>query len=192
MPWVAFLSFALLNHWTPGPNNIMAMTSGVRVGFRKSIPFLLGMLAGVTTVSALIMVGTSVVVTLAPIMTLPLKILGAVYMLWLAYKTIHTNYDYDPETVVAATFLQGVALQAVNAKMILFLLTVYSQFILPYYSNPLALASFVVGISLSAWIAHLGWTAFGSLFEVFLHKYTVWVNGLLALLIVYAAVSLFL
>lgn len=192
MPWFAFLSFSLLNHWTPGPNNITAMTNGVRFGLKKSWPFLFGMLTGLVIVGTISAVFTSALLVYLPAIKLPLKLMGASYMLWLAYKTFKSSYDYQEGEAHPPRFSEGLFLQAVNAKMILFLVTVYSQYILPYYTHPIAIASFIAGISVSAWVAHIGWAAFGSAFEIFLHRYTKIVNVTLALLLVYCAVSLFL
>ena len=51
--WFSFLSYAFANAITPGPNNIMSMSNGVRLGLRKAYPFHLGVLTGASTVMIL-------------------------------------------------------------------------------------------------------------------------------------------
>ena len=48
--WFAFLTYAVITAATPGPNNIMSMSNGGRLGFKGALPFNFGILAGFAAV----------------------------------------------------------------------------------------------------------------------------------------------
>ncbi len=41
-PWYSFLTYAVITAATPGPNNVMSMSNAGRLGFRRALPFNLG------------------------------------------------------------------------------------------------------------------------------------------------------
>lgn len=49
----AFLLYVIIACITPGPNNILSMSNGIRVGIRRATPFNLGILCGITVVFGL-------------------------------------------------------------------------------------------------------------------------------------------
>ncbi|SDH90639.1 LysE type translocator [Vibrio xiamenensis] len=55
--FIAVVLFAISSSVTPGPNNIMVMTSGVNFGVRKSVPLLVGICIGFVIMLALVGVG---------------------------------------------------------------------------------------------------------------------------------------
>ena len=79
-----FLAYVFVTTFTPGPNNILAMSNGLRYGYRRTLGFLAGMTVGfliVMLVSGLLNV---VLARLVPQMRFWLNILGAAYMFYLA------------------------------------------------------------------------------------------------------------
>ena len=90
-------------------------------------------------------------------------------------------------------FLGGLALQFVNPKIYLYGILSMEVYILPYYQNqPLTLLGFALLLALIGFIFALCWAAFGSVFRrVFSHHGRI-VNTIMALLLVYCAISLFL
>ena len=90
-------------------------------------------------------------------------------------------------------FLGGLALQFVNPKLYLYGILSMEVYILPYYQNqPLTLLGFALLLALIGFIFTLCWAAFGSVFRrVFSHHGRI-VNTIMALLLVYCAISLFL
>ncbi len=85
--WISFLTYAAVTAITPGPNNIMSMSSASRIGFKKTLPFNFGILSGFLIVMMLCTFLSSVLSSLLPIIEFPMLIIGATYMLYLAYKT---------------------------------------------------------------------------------------------------------
>ena len=52
-PWLPFLTYAVITAATPGPNNLMSMSNGGRLGFRRALPFNFGIWAGFSAVMLL-------------------------------------------------------------------------------------------------------------------------------------------
>ena len=72
--------------YTPGPNNIVASYSGFNFGIAKTIPHILGVTLGFTTLIFLLTVGLINVFKLFPIIQEVLKYLGTLFLIYLAYK----------------------------------------------------------------------------------------------------------
>lgn len=116
---VAFLTFAVATLFTPGPNNIMLMTSGVNFGFRRTLPHMLGVAIGFSAMVMLVGVGLGAVLTTHPLLYTGLKYVGAIYLLYLAFAIARSGGAGR----IAATgggrpmgFLGGAAFQWINAK----------------------------------------------------------------------------
>lgn len=115
---LALASFALVTVITPGPNNLMLMTSGANFGFRRSIPHMLGVGLGFPIMIFFVGIGVMQVFDLWPLSYTILKVLSVLYMLYLAWKIANTVPPSDaPEaTGTPLTFLQASAFQWVNPK----------------------------------------------------------------------------
>src|SRR5262245_42074185 len=83
---LALVSFAFVTSITPGPNNIMLTASGVNFGFARTVPHVLGVGAGFTLMLLIVGFGLGAVFAASPETQTALKIVGAAYMVWLAWK----------------------------------------------------------------------------------------------------------
>ncbi len=189
----AFLSYVFLTTFTPGPNNIMSMSNASRYGFRKSLKFNLGIFFGFTIIIALCsffsMTLYSLIPSIKPVMTL----IGASYILFLAWKTYKsTQHKKNEDNKNTNSFFAGLFLQFVNPKVILYGITTVSTFIVPYYNSVNALMFFSVSLAFIAFISTCCWALFGSIFQKFLVKNDKIINTIMALLLVYCAISLYL
>lgn len=90
-PWYAFLTYAVITAATPGPNNIMSMSNAGRLGFRRALPFNLGIWVGFTIVMVLCTLFCTALSALIPAIRLPMLVLGAAYMLYLAWGTFRSS-----------------------------------------------------------------------------------------------------
>lgn len=114
----ALAGFALVTVITPGPNNLMLMTSGANFGFRRSIPHMLGVGLGFPMMIVLVGLGVMQVFDLWPLSYIILKVLSVLYMLYLAWKIANTAppTGTPAATGTPLTFLQATAFQWVNPK----------------------------------------------------------------------------
>lgn len=191
-PWVSFLTYAVVTAATPGPNNIMSMSNGSRKGFRGALPFNLGIWVGFSVVMLLCTAFCSALSALVPKIRLPMLAAGAAYLLYLAWETFRAAGEIG-EDHSRSGFLAGLLLQFINPKIYLYGVMSMEAYILPFYAGkPLALCGFALLLAWIGFVFTLCWSAFGSGFRCVFSKYARPVNTVLALLLVWCAVSLFL
>ncbi len=80
----AFVAFAFVMFFTPGPNNIMLMSSGLTYGFRRTLPHMAGVTLGFAFMIALVGAGLGAVFIAYPVLETVLKYAGAAYLVYLA------------------------------------------------------------------------------------------------------------
>lgn len=191
-PWYSFLTYAVITAATPGPNNIMSMSNAGRLGFRRALPFNLGIWVGFTLVMALCTLFCTALSALIPAIRLPMLVLGAAYMLYLAWGTFRSS-DVIQEDHAREGFRSGLLLQFINPKIYLYGIMSMEAYILPYYSGqPAVLLFFALLLAFIGFVFTLAWAAFGSVFRFLFSRHARAVNTVMALLLVYCAVSLFL
>lgn len=189
--WIDFLVYAIVTTVTPGPNNLMSMSGAARLGFRRSLPFNLGIWVGFSAVTVACTFLCSLLSALIPKLKLPMLIVGALYMLWLAWKTLRSSTELAAADGKGG-FLSGLALQFVNPKIYLYCIVSMEAYILPYFNGrPLILLGFALLLAFIGFAFTLCWSAFGSAFRFLFSKHGKVVNVIMALLLVYCAVSLF-
>lgn len=156
---LALWSFAFVSSATPGPNNLMLMASGMNYGFKKTIPHLFGIGLGFPAMIVLIGVGLMGVFSAIPYSFTVLRIVSALYLLFLAWKIANASPlkdDHDQSASKPFTFIQAALFQWVNPKawaMALTAISVYSTGASPIIDVLVVACSFMaVGmITMSTW-----------------------------------------
>lgn len=190
-PWFSFLTYAVITSVTPGPNNIFSMANGNRLGFRRALPFNLGVWTGFSVVMLLCTAFCSFLSGLLPKIKLPMLLLGAAYMLYLAWHTFRSSGELQ-QSESKNGFVSGLLLQFVNPKTYIYCIVSMEAYIFPYYQQqPLVLAAFALLLAFIGFLFTLLWSAFGSAFQRLFSHHAKVVNSILALLLVYCAISLF-
>jgi threonine/homoserine/homoserine lactone efflux protein len=129
--FVAFLMFALVMFFTPGPNNIMLLSSGLTYGFRRTIPHIAGITVGFAFMVAAVGLGLGTIFIAYPVLQTILKYAGAAYLIYLAYQ-IGMAEPEAPEKDHSRgpmTFWGAAMFQWVNAKgwvMVIGTITAYA------------------------------------------------------------------
>ena len=190
--WTEFLTYAIATAVTPGPNNIMSMSNAGRLGLKKSLPFNMGIWVGFSIVMVLCTLFCSMLSQIIPVIQTPMLIIGAVYMLYLAWKTFKSGSEIT-EDHSREGFVSGLTLQFVNPKIYIYCIVSMEAYILPYFNGQiLPLLGFALLLAFIGFAFTLCWSVFGSVFKKLFSKYAKITNTLMALLLVYCAVSLFL
>ncbi len=115
--FVALCVFSLVSSITPGPNNVMLFASGVNFGFSRTIPHMFGISIGFCVMLACVGAGIGIVVTQVPWILLAIKIVGGVYMLYLAWKIANAGPVKVAEgQAQPMSFMAAAAFQWVNPK----------------------------------------------------------------------------
>jgi len=115
---MALMLFAFASSISPGPNNLMLMSSGANFGFRKTLPHMFGVGFGFTLMVALVGIGIMQVFDLFPASYLILKWCSVIYLVYLSYKvaTSAAPENKDTNTAKPFSFIQAVLFQWVNPK----------------------------------------------------------------------------
>lgn len=101
---------------TPGPNNLMIMSSGLNYGVNRSVPHLLGICLGFPAMIIAIGLGLGTLFTQFPLLHEVIRWVGIAYLLYLAWVIASTREMGSAGTQKPFTFLQAVAFQWVNPK----------------------------------------------------------------------------
>lgn len=192
IPYAEFLIYCFVTAYTPGANNLLSMSNAARLGFRRSVRFNLGITAGFLIVMSVCTIFTSTLYSLLPKIKIFMQILGAVYMLYLAWKVWKTPADLSAEGGKESGFLSGMILQFVNPKIYIYAVTAMSLYILPAFDSPWALVGFTLILTVIGASGSYVWALAGTVFCRLFRKYTKAVNLIMALLLIYCAVALFL
>ncbi|MDI9244781.1 LysE family translocator [Marinobacter sp. CHS3-4] len=114
---LSVLLFALVSTATPGPNNIMVMTSGMNFGVWRTLPHYLGICIGFPAMVLGVSLGLGTLFEAVPVMHQLIKVLGISYLMYLAWRiaTTATEVTQD-DTSRPLSFWQAAAFQWVNPK----------------------------------------------------------------------------
>ncbi len=113
----ALALFALVSSITPGPNNLMLMSSGANFGFKRTMPHLLGVTFGFMFMLALVGLGIMQLFDFFPPSYLILKVFCITYLLYLAFKIATSNAKQKVSSESKPlTFIQAALFQWVNPK----------------------------------------------------------------------------
>jgi threonine/homoserine/homoserine lactone efflux protein len=115
---LALVLFAFASSISPGPNNLMLMSSGANFGFRKTLPHMMGVGLGFTLMVALVGMGVMQVFDLYPASYMILKWCSIVYLVYLSYKVATSAPPENKRANKAKpfSFIQAVLFQWVNPK----------------------------------------------------------------------------
>lgn len=113
----AFLPFAVVTTFTPGPNNLMLAASGANFGIRRTIPHIMGIVTGFPLLVLAISMGLGTVFQRYPEVHTVLKFAGATFLLYLAWRIASAgHHEAKSATGRPLTFLEAALFQWVNPK----------------------------------------------------------------------------
>ena len=175
-----FFIYAVINAFTPGPGNILALNTVTNYGWKKGKPLFFGIFAGYYVVQILCALFVFGVGTFMPNALNIMKYVGAAYIMWLA---IHIGIS-KPDTTEdkgAASFLKGFMLQFVNIKIYMFGITALTCYVATYSTAFMVLIVSELIIATIGTIATSTWIGMGLLIQKFYLKHYRIINIILAL-----------
>ncbi len=192
---IPFISYAIATTFTPGPNNASASSSGRQHGFRKTLPYLIGISIGFFVILAASGLLLDFIMQIYGKISSYLKWIGALYMLWLAVVPFIPQGKSGKKSMsINYTLSNGMILQLVNIKVILYGITLYSSFSALIGYSPEAVIVSSLFLTILGFGSIALWTFIGSAFsayfknKVFFYSF----NAIMSLLLVYSAVSILL
>ena len=158
------ISFSL--GFTPGPNNAVASYSGFNFGIKKTIPLILGVGLGYTTLVIIINFALISTFKQFPIIQEIIRILGTFFLIYLAYKIAASNSSQDEIKKNPVSFFDTFIFQFVNPKGVMAALTLISKFVSE--SNYLMTSIMVIIVcSATAFLSITTWTFLGKFLRKF-------------------------
>jgi cysteine/O-acetylserine efflux protein len=175
-----FLVYCVINAFTPGPGNILALNTVNSYGWKKGKPLFFGIFTGYYVVQIICALFVYGIGAFLPSALKILKYVGAVYILWLAiHVAISKPTTYD--SVEGASFWKGFMLQFVNVKIYMFGITALNGYITDYSTSLLVLIGFELLIATIGTIATSTWIGIGIRIQKFYLKHYKIINIILAL-----------
>ena len=116
--------------YTPGPNNAIASFSGFNFGIKKTIPLILGVWLGYTILVVLINFVLISTFIKYPIIQETIKILGTIFLLYLAYKISFSQSSKEGKKVNPVKFVDTFIFQFLNPKGVMAAITLISNFVI--------------------------------------------------------------
>jgi threonine/homoserine/homoserine lactone efflux protein len=153
--------------FTPGPNNAVAAYSGFNFGIRKTLPLILGVGFGYTTL--IILINFVLISTFKnyPIIQEVIRVLGTVFLIYLAYKISFSKVSSDGRTENPVKFLDKFIFQFINPKGVMAGVTLSSNFV-EQGENYLNHSIWVIVVcSVTAFLSITSWTFLGKFLRKF-------------------------
>ena len=165
-----FFIYSVINAFTPGPGNILALNTVTNYGYKKGRPLYWGIFAGYYVVQVICAIFVFGVSTFLPDVLGIMKYIGTAYILWLA---VHIALSKPTTGTVekSVSFLKGFLLQFVNVKIYLFGITALTGYVTEYSASLWVLLLFEIIIATIGTIATLTWIGMGVLIQRACQKY---------------------
>ncbi len=154
---VGLLAFAFVGTVSPGPNNAVLWASGLRFGWRPTVPHVVGTAIGMGAIIVGVAAGIGAALHAIPAAETALKVVGSLYLLYIAFLVARGGTVKRADVAAPLTVWQAVWFQCLNPKAWIFSLAAVATF-LPE-GRPMAVVTFtavlmaVVVVSASIWAA---------------------------------------
>ena len=153
--------------FTPGPNNAVAAYSGFNFGIRRTLPLILGVGFGYTTLITLINFVLISTFKNYPIIQEIIRILGTFFLIYLAYKISFSSISSDGKTENPVKFFDKFTFQFINPKGVMAGVTLSSNFV-EQGENYLNHSIWVIVVcSVTAFLSITSWTFLGKFLRKF-------------------------
>ncbi|MBY9080675.1 LysE family transporter [Paenibacillus sp. HN-1] len=187
----SFLIYCVIATFTPGPTNIVILSTVHHSGAKKVMKYTYGATIGFGLLLVISAMLNTILVAILPKILMVMQVIGSLYMFYLAYQIYKTD-TANPAANQTTTFLSGLLMQFLNPKVILFTMTVIPSYIMPYYTSFSDISVSIAAITVIGFLAFITWVLFGTLFKEFLQKYSKIVNMMMALFLAYAALMIWM
>ncbi|WP_017686897.1 MULTISPECIES: LysE family transporter [Paenibacillus] len=187
MNLASFLIYCIVVTFTPGPSNIVILSSVQQVGARQTMQYVWGATLAfglLLTASAFL---NQLLAGVLPGILKVMQIVGGLYMVYLAYQIYKMGTTEDAPKQVTG-FWNGFIMQFVNPKVVLFTFTVIPSYVLPFYQSSFSSFLFVVLITFIGFLAYSSWVVFGTVFRTLLNRHQKLLSILMALFLLYSAI----
>ena len=151
--------FWFVTAYTPGPNNVVASYSGFNFGIKKTIPHILGVTLGFTSLVLFLSIGLINVFKLFPIIQIVIRYLGTLFLIYLAYKIAFSNSSNETQKENPVKFIETFLFQYLNPKGVSVAIIVVSTYVelgtnyINYATQVIVLAFLFSSTSITLWLS---------------------------------------
>jgi len=149
--------FWFVTAYTPGPNNVVASYSGFNFGFIKTLPHILGVTLGFTSLVILLSIGLINIFKLFPVIQVVIKYLGTIFLIYLAYKIASSAASKETKKENPVKFFETFFFQYLNPKGVMVAIIVVSTYVelgvnyINYATQVVLLAFIFSSTSITLW-----------------------------------------
>jgi threonine/homoserine/homoserine lactone efflux protein len=149
---ISIALFWFVTAYTPGPNNVVASYSGFNFGIIKTIPHILGVTLGFTSLVIFLSIGLVNVFKLFPIIQIVIKYLGTLFLIYLAYKIAFSKTSKETKKENPVKFIETFLFQYLNPKGVSVTIIVVSNYVelgenFVSYATQIILLAFIFALS---------------------------------------------
>ena len=127
--FLPLILFGIATAFTPGPNNILSSYSGFNFGFKKTVPLMLGVILGWTTMLTVMASGLIIIFQKYIFLQSIIKILGTIFLIYLAYKIAFSSTSDSENIKKPVLFFDTFLFQFINPKGVMVAMIAVSTFI---------------------------------------------------------------
>ena len=178
--------FMFVTSCSPGPNNVVASHSGFNHGIKKSIPLMLGVIFGFTTMLAIVNFGLINIFNIYPIIQKILIGTGTIFLIYLAYKISFSKSSDKEEKLKPVSFIETFLYQFLNPKGVIVAVIAVSTYT-ESGINFMSYSLWMLGVAfLFAIISIIFWTILGKFMRKFAtnEKFIKWFNYVMSSLLI--------
>ena len=171
---------------SPGPNNVVASHSGFNHGVKKSIPLMLGVIFGFTTMLAIVNFGLINIFNIYPVIQKILIGTGTIFLIYLAYKISFSKTSKENENLKPVNFVETFLYQFLNPKGVIVAIIAVSNYT-ESGSNFINYSIWMLSIAfIFAIISIIFWTLLGKFMRKFAtnDKFIKWFNYVMSTLLI--------
>lgn len=183
----SFVIYCIIVTFTPGPTNIVLLSTVNNFGTKKAMGYTYGATTAFGMLLVISVMLNTLLITVLPKVLPVMQGIGSLYIVYLAYQVLKMDAAKSTGTN-SATFFSGFLMQFINPKVVLFTMTVIPSFVMPYYTELPIVMIFAAGITIIGFMAFVTWVIFGTIFKKFLLKHQKAVNIIMAMFLVYSAI----
>ncbi|WP_026565732.1 LysE family translocator [Bacillus sp. UNC41MFS5] len=187
----SFIIYCIIVTFTPGPTNIVILSTVHHLGTKKAMEYTFGATIAFGLLLVISAMLNTVLIEIIPKILIVMQIIGSAYIFYLAYQICKRDSS-KPSVIETGTFRSGFLMQFLNPKVVLFTMTVIPSFITPYYTAMPAVTISVFAITLIGFLAFITWVLFGTIFKKFLQNHSKIVNVMMALFLAYSGIMIWL
>ena len=171
---------------SPGPNNVVASHSGFNHGVKKSIPLMLGVIFGFTTMLAIVNFGLINIFNIYPVIQKVLIGTGTIFLIYLAYKISFSKTSKEDENLKPVNFVETFLYQFLNPKGVIVAIIAVSNYT-ESGSNFINYSIWMLSVAfIFAIISIIFWTLLGKFMRKFAtnEKFIKWFNYVMSTLLI--------